>query len=140
MKEGQLHIEQIYDYCDGPQVFSARDAYDTLYLCLLYSDEPLKYTAIRISSQRLKKLLDGEDLRAVFLNPEKDSEYFEVQVDHEGDFIKSDSPISEIDESRLPEEGYTISGGDRESILVSVPMKDKPLFRDIIKRFGWIAM
>ena len=34
-----LRIDKILDFCDVPQLFVARDAFDTLYLCLLYDDE-----------------------------------------------------------------------------------------------------
>lgn len=39
--ENVLRIEKILDFCDVPQLFVARDAFDTLYLCLLYEDELL---------------------------------------------------------------------------------------------------
>ena len=43
--ENVLRIEKILDFCDVPQLFVARDAFDTLYLCLLYEDELLcRYT------------------------------------------------------------------------------------------------
>ena len=37
--EDVLRIDKILDFCDVPQLFVARDAFDTLYLCLLYDDE-----------------------------------------------------------------------------------------------------
>ena len=47
--ENVLRIEKILDFCDVPQLFVARDAFDTLYLCLLYEDELLcRYTGIRM--------------------------------------------------------------------------------------------
>ena len=50
--ETKLTIDQILDYCDVPQLFTARDAFDALYLCLLYEDSPVcRYTAIRLSSK-----------------------------------------------------------------------------------------
>ena len=47
--------------------FVARDAFDTLYLCLLYEDELLcRYTGIRISARRLEDFLSGGiDLRSL---------------------------------------------------------------------------
>ena len=36
----KLYIERILDFCDVPQLFIARDAFDTIYLCLLFEDEP----------------------------------------------------------------------------------------------------
>ncbi len=32
--EDVLRIDKILDFCDVPQLFVARDAFDTLYLCL----------------------------------------------------------------------------------------------------------
>lgn len=56
--ENVLRIEKILDFCDVPQLFVARDAFDTLYLCLLYEDELLcRYTGIRISARRLEQCL-----------------------------------------------------------------------------------
>ena len=40
--ETKLMIDQILDYCDVPQLFTARDTFDTLYLCLLYEDSPME--------------------------------------------------------------------------------------------------
>ena len=58
--ENVLRIEKILDFCDVPQLFVARDAFDTLYLCLLYEDELLcRYTGIRISARRLEDFLSG---------------------------------------------------------------------------------
>ena len=46
--EDVLRIDKILDFCDVPQLFVARDAFDTLYLCLLYDDE----TVYRRSEER----------------------------------------------------------------------------------------
>jgi hypothetical protein len=77
----KLTIDRILDFCDVPQLFIARDAFDTIYLCLLYEDEPsCQYTAIRISNNRLQEFLGGEkDLRELFDNPETAFEYFDVE-------------------------------------------------------------
>lgn len=56
--EDVLRIDKILDFCDVPQLFVARDAFDTLYLCLLYDDETVyRYTGIRISTRRLESFL-----------------------------------------------------------------------------------
>ena len=50
-KQSTLKVDSILEYYDNPQLLTARDCFDTLYLCLLYEDTPeCKYTAIRISS------------------------------------------------------------------------------------------
>ena len=77
----KLTIDRILDFCDVPQLFVARDAFDTIYLCLLYDDETsCQYTAIRISNNRLQLFLNGEeDLRYLYDNPETPFEYFDVE-------------------------------------------------------------
>ena len=56
----KLFVERILDFCDVPQLFIARDTFDTIYLCLLYEDTPsCLYTAIRISNERLQNFLSG---------------------------------------------------------------------------------
>ena len=72
--EDVLRIDKILDFCDVPQLFVARDAFDTLYLCLLYDDETVyRYTGIRISTRRLESFLAGKaDLRLLYLQPENE--------------------------------------------------------------------
>ena len=81
MKQSKLKVDSILEYYDNPQLLTARDCFDTLYLCLLYEDTPeCKYTAIRISSKRLQDFCMGKkDLRSLFLSPEGDKEYFNVK-------------------------------------------------------------
>ena len=76
MKQSKLKVDSILEYYDNPQLLTARDCFDTLYLCLLYEDTPeCKYTAIRISSKRLQDFCMGKkDLRSLFLSPEGDKE------------------------------------------------------------------
>ena len=71
--ETKLTLDQMLDYCDVPQLFTARDTFETLYLCLLYDDSSeCLYTGIRISSQRLTEFLNGKyDLRYLYLHPEQ---------------------------------------------------------------------
>ena len=45
-KQSTLKVDSILEYYDNPQLLTARDCFDTLYLCLLYEDTPeCKYTA-----------------------------------------------------------------------------------------------
>lgn len=80
-KQSILKVDSILEYYDNPQLLTARDCFDTLYLCLLYQDTPeCKYTAIRISSKRLQDFCMGKkDLRSLFLSPEGDKAYFNVR-------------------------------------------------------------
>lgn len=136
-----LKIDSMLEYCDVPQLFVARDAFDTLYLCLLYDDEDAcRYTAIRITQDRLQSFLQGDaDLRALYVSPEQQGEYYDVVFDNNHYVLRS-SPLQILPESRLPEEGYTLDNESCESIVVTVPNHDRTLFREIVRKFGWVCM
>lgn len=117
-KHSILKIDNILEYYDNPQLLTARDCFDTLYLCLLYEDTPeCKYTAIRISSKRLQEFyMRKKDLRSLFIFPEGDKEYFDVIYSHNN--LVLDSKISTaLSEERLPEEGYFLETSGKESIV-----------------------
>ena len=111
-KQSILKVDSILEYYDNPQLLTARDCFDTLYLCLLYEDFPqCKYTAIKISSKKLNDFYKGKkDLRSLFLTPEGDKEYFNVTY-NENKFILHQEPIHDISEDRLPAEGYYLEKG-----------------------------
>ena len=99
--------KQILVFYDEPILFTATDAVESLYLCLL-SSIPDKYdcTAIRISPRRLSEYLSRRvDLRTVFTNPEIPGEYFRVTPDGEERLILSPLDAKDLTEDRLPEEG-----------------------------------
>ena len=140
-KQSTLKVDSILEYYDNPQLLTARDCFDTLYLCLLYEDTPeCKYTAIRISSKRLQDFCIGKkDLRSLFISPESNLEYFDVR--YSNDSLVLDSKISTtISEERLPDEGYYLETSGKESIVVNIPVKDKGLFTELARKFGWACM
>jgi hypothetical protein len=140
-KQSTLKVDSILEYYDNPQLLTARDCFDTLYLCLLYEDTPeCKYTAIRISSKRLQDFCIGKkDLRSLFISPESNLEYFDVR--YSNDSLVLDSKISTtISEERLPDEGYYLETSGKESIVVNIPVKDKGLFTELVRKFGWACM
>ncbi|WP_439431558.1 DUF6575 domain-containing protein [Segatella copri] len=140
-KQSTLKVDSILEYYDNPQLLTARDCFDTLYLCLLYEDTPeCKYTAIRISSKRLQDFCIGKkDLRSLFISPESNLEYFDVR--YSNDSLVLDSKISTtISEERLPDEGYYLETSGKESIMVNIPVKDKGLFTELVRKFGWACM
>ena len=117
--ETKLTIDQILDYCDVPQLFTARDTLDTLYLCLLYDDSPeCRYTAIRLSSKRLSEFLSGKlDLRFLYVHPEQDKEYFDVAF--EGNEYQMKTMLGHsLQEDRLPVEGYYMVINNRSNVVV----------------------
>lgn len=136
-----LTIERLIDFYDQPQLFVARDSFNTFYLCLLYDDEPMaQYTAIRISDRRLRDFNDGSlDLRTMYLHPEVDGEYFDVFFS-EGSYHIKPSVFHVLGEERLPAEGYTVSRQQMENIIVSVPSSETNLLFDIANKFGWACM
>ena len=125
-KQSILKVDSILEYYDNPQLLTARDCFDTLYLCLLYEDTPeCKYTAIRISNIRLQDFCMGKkDLRSLFLSPEGNLEYFDVRCF--GNTLVLDSKISTtISEERLPDEGYYPETFGKKSIVVNIPVDNK---------------
>ena len=139
--ETKLMIDQILDYCDVPQLFTARDTFDTLYLCLLYEDSPIcRYTVIRISSKRLSDFLSGEfDLRFLYVNPEQSGEYFDMSF-RNNEYQMNMMSEHILSEERLPTEGYYIVGDTRENVMVNIPMNDRSLLKELVRKFGWACM
>ena len=65
----ELRIDKILDFYDEPQLFIARDKFGAQYICLLYADDhELKYTAIKISND---KLSDFRPFQTNHLPPDK---------------------------------------------------------------------
>ena len=114
--ETKLTIDQILDYCDVPQLFTARDTFNTLYLCLIYEDNLIcSYTAIRLSSKRLTEFLSGKlDLRFLFVHPELDQEYFDV-IFQNNEYQMGTMLEQTLPEERLPAEGYYMVSNSRKT-------------------------
>lgn len=137
----KLTIDRILDFCDVPQLFVARDTFDTMFLCLLYDDEiSCRYTAIRISNHRLQSFLSGnEDLRDLFDKPETPFEYFDVEY-RDDDYFFEPHQAAVVGEERLPLAGYKMSGDEREAVVVHIPTKDRNLLKDLVRKFGWACV
>lgn len=136
-----LTFERVLDYYDIPQLFVARDSFNTLYLCLLYDDVPAaQYTAIRISDRRLKEFANGTlDLRTMYEKPEVSGEYFDVAF-IDNFYRLSPSSFTTIGEDRLPAEGYKANRQSMENVTVSVPSSETSLLVDIARKFGWACV
>ena len=120
-----INPKQILVFYDEPILFTATDAVESLYLCLL-SSIPDKYdcTAIRISPRRLSEYLSRRvDLRSVFTNPEIPGEYFRVTPDGEERLILSPLDEKYLTEDRLPEEGDYYNG---ETQTHNFPIQSAP--------------
>lgn len=135
-----LTMERVLDFYDIPQLFVGRDSFNTLYLCLLFDDETSpRYTAIRISDNRLKSFTNGTvDLRTVYEQPEVDGEYFDVTY-IDNFYHINPAEFKAISEERLPAKGYVAKQQQLENITVSVPTSETNLLFDIAKKFGWVC-
>jgi len=136
-----LTMERVLDFYDQPQLFVARDSFNTIYLCLLFDDEPTaQYTAIRICDSRLKSFTNGTlDLRSIYEQPEVSGEYFDVSFSENAYHIEPAS-FRKITEDRLPAQGYTVTRQPMGNVTLSVPSSDTNLLFDIAKKFGWACV
>lgn len=120
-----INPKQVLVFYDEPILFTATDAVESLYLCLL-SSIPDEYdcTAIRISHGRLTEYLSKRvDLRAIFTNPEIAGEYFRVTPGGEERLILSPLDEKDLTEDRLPEEGDYYNG---ETQTHNFPIQSAP--------------
>lgn len=73
------------------------------------------------------------------LHPESDGEYFEISMNNNEFHIDSELTIP-LTEDRLPEEGYSFCADEKENVVINIPVADRGLLMDIIKKFGWACM
>lgn len=130
-----INPKRILVFYDEPILFTATDAVESLYLCLL-SSIPDEYdcTAIRISHSRLTEYLSKRvDLRTVFTHPEIPGEHFRVTADGEERLILSPLDEKDLTEDRLPEEGDYYNG---ETQTHNFPIQSAPYPRPD-KQMSW---
>lgn len=141
MKSNILTMDKLLEFVDVPQLFLARDKFDTQYLCLLYEDEPTcKYTAVKISPEQFSLFIQKKtDLRTLYVTPELAGEYFDVEY-NDNSYVITRCSYNVIPEDRLPMSDYYFDDTDLENITVQVPKKDKPLFLRLLRHRGWVAM
>ena len=111
----RLRLTEILDYYDVPQIFVAIDNVGTLYLCLVHDYDAEGRSlciAANISKDRLNDVITGHvDLRQVYLEPEQ----WLYDVVENGDLIEATLRDEIPTEEMLPEEGYFLDFGKRES-------------------------
>lgn len=111
----RLSITEVLEYYDVPQLFVAKDAVGTSYLCLFYDyDESgrMMCISVSISKERLNDFLTGHlDLRHIFTEPEMF--FYNVIID--GDIIDAVLRENAPTESMLPDAGYFIDFSQREN-------------------------
>lgn len=134
-------MDKLLEFVDVPQLFLARDKFDTQYLCLLYEDEPTcKYTAVKISPEQFSLFIQKKtDLRTLYVTPELAGEYFDVEYS-DNSYVITRCSYNVIPEERLPMSDYYFDDTDLENITVQVPKKEKPLFLRLLRHRGWVAM
>ena len=95
---------------------------------------------MQIYGERLQDFCMGKkDLRSLFLSPEGDKEYFNVRG-ADNSLVLDSKICTAISEDRLPNEGYYLETSGKESIVVNIPVKDKGLFTELVRKFGWACM
>lgn len=110
---GHLRIVEVFDFYDGPRLFSARNSVGTTYVAY-WADEVQQediWLYVPVSHQRLQSVRSGSvSLREVFLAPE-DGTVFEVSTpkNRGAASVKQLAP-SEIDSERLPPVDDRLSG------------------------------
>jgi hypothetical protein len=93
-----------------------------------------------LSSKRLSEFLSGKlDLRFLYVHPEQDKEYFDVAFDSNEYQMKTMLEQS-LQEDRLPAEGYYMVSSTRENVVVNIPMHDRSLLKELVRKFGWACM
>ena len=110
-------------------------------LQVLYEDSPVcRYTGIRTSSKRLSEFLNGKyDLRFLFVHPEQCGEYFDISLQN-NEYHKEILNEHILQEEKLPTGGYYMLGDTRENVIVNIPMNDRSLLKELVRKFGWACM
>lgn len=78
-------------------------------------------------------------MRLLYLQPENEHEYYDV-VFQSGEYQKTLLKESTLLEDKLPAEGYVLSGEKRENVVINLPMKDRSLLAELVRKFGWACM
>ena len=57
-----------------------------------------------------------------------------------GEYRKTLSDEKTLPEDKLPTAGYVLPEDARENIVISLPMKDRNLLTELVRKFGWACM
>jgi hypothetical protein len=118
-KLGHLTIVEVFEFYDGPKLFSARNRTGTLYLVFWadQDEEADHWFYVPVSEGRLESVKEGDlSLREAITQPE-DGLIYQASVSRQSaraPIVREISP-GEIDESCLPPEGDAIEVGDTAS-------------------------
>jgi len=101
------HFETLVFY-DGVQIFTAKDQFDTRFICMLFEKGECsdKYLCAPISLPKLGQFLEGRiDLRDIFRNPEI-KELYQIEASTDNLLEMPATPVAESLPEWLPEPGF----------------------------------
>lgn len=128
----KIIVQQILEFYDEPQLYTAKDEFGALYLCL-YSAIEDRYdcTAVKITPHRLAQYMAREvDLRSIYLNPE-DGAYFSVTSPDDETLEINPLPADYLTEERLPAEGFYFFGdfsAEDEALIMETQEQGKRVY------------
>jgi hypothetical protein len=127
----QIFIKDILLYYDTPQLFVARDAIGTNYLCMLVeqNEEFDNFACLQMSEQKFNHFSTGHiDLRDVFLSPEIQA-FYQVKINDYGlNYYEIETlECEKFPDNWLPDEGVfiNINQSQQEQSEITVESKEK---------------
>lgn len=116
-------VQTLYFY-DVPQLVLLENSFGDLYLCLLSDEGTMSYLAIRISKNRVKRLLNGElDLRDAYTAPES-TQYYSVSPTEDGTYELTKLE-DEVTDELLPDAGFILPSSHEE--------KERSMHEDLLE-------
>lgn len=128
----KIIVQQILEFYDEPLLYTAKDEFGALYLCL-YSAIEDRYdcTAVEITPRRLAQYMSRDvDLRTVYLEPESDA-YFSVTSPDDDTLEINPLPAACLTEERLPAEGLYFLGDfstEDEALIMETQEQGKRVY------------
>lgn len=117
----ELVVEDVWDYYDGPILFTAVDASESRYICAFLNnqEDSTRFLCSRIGPTRLRKFLAGGiDLREAMMEAPMRHLLILETTNEDKPLLGKQTDLSEVDESLLPAEGYFLDAFTSESILL----------------------
>ena len=65
---------------------------------------------------------------------------FEEEDLDDDDYYFEPHQAASVGEERLPLSGYKMSGDEHEAVVVHIPVKDRNLLKDLVRKFGWACV
>jgi hypothetical protein len=125
----KLTVGKVLIYYDVPQLFSAKDAVGSNYLCLLVddTDAKLQYLTLPVSNKKLTEVVTGTiDLRTAFITSEL-QKWLIINEFTDNEAIASEVDFQTVPEEYLPSEGYYCSIYDSSEQLITSEVLEREL-------------